>query len=118
LPLVPPVLIGGLSFATPASGAAPALVLELGQVVEASRLGTTSTKPEDGRLRGPDFTAIVTHVVWPQSVSSPSGTSNVTGSGRHSVAFSLSVTQASAHAGIGNSSIGVNAQLNKHHGGQ
>jgi hypothetical protein len=110
-PLVLTLLIGALSIATHASGAAPALVLDASQVAEASALGTLGTTPIDGRLRGPDFTAVVTHVVWPQSVSSPSGTSYVAGTGRRLVAFTLSVTQASANAGIDNASTGVDARL-------
>jgi hypothetical protein len=69
------------------------------------------TVPSDGRLRGPDFTAKVTEVAWPQSESSPSGRSYVAGTGRRLVAFTLSVTQASANAGLGNAPTGVTAAL-------
>jgi hypothetical protein len=86
-------------------------VLGSGQVIEASPVGSTSTAPSDGRLRGPGFTAVVTRVAWPQSVASSSGTTYVAGAGRRLVAFSLSVTQASDNSGLGNASTGVTAKL-------
>jgi hypothetical protein len=97
--------------ATPASAAAPAEVLAPGQVAQASLIGSTGTTPSDGRLRGPDFTAVVTRVAWPQSAPSPSGSSYVAGTGRRLVAFTLSLTQASADAGVGNAPTGVAAVL-------
>lgn len=59
--------------------------------------------PADGRLRGPDFTAVVKRVSWPQSVGSVSNVFDppayVAGSGDRLVAFTLSVTQPPADAG-------------------
>jgi DNA-binding SARP family transcriptional activator len=82
-------------------------------VAEAAPLGSNgqSTVPADGRLRGPDFSARVTAVTWPQTASSSTGTLYVAGTGRRLVAFTLSVTQASADAGLGNAPTGVNAAL-------
>lgn len=94
----------------PASAAPSVQVLGPAQVAEATPLGTTATVPADGRLRGPDFTAVVTRVAWPQSVSAPSGI-YVAGADRRLVAFTLSVTQASANAGIGGAPTGVTASL-------
>ena len=74
-------------------------VLAAGQVVEASPLGATGTAPADGRLRGPDFTAIVTRVAWPQSIASPLGSTYVAAAGHRLIAFALSVTQASSDSG-------------------
>ena len=95
----------------PASAASPVQVLTPGQVDEAASLGSSGAAPTDGRLRGPDFIAAVTRVAWPQSVSASSGTTYVAGSGRRLIAFGLSVTQASANAGIGNAPSGVTASL-------
>jgi hypothetical protein len=96
----------------PASAASSAVVLAPGQVAEAaSTMGAGSTAPADGRLRGPDFTAVVTRVVWPQWVPALSGSSYVAGTGRRLVAFTLSVTQASANAGVGSASTGVSAKV-------
>ena len=99
----------------PPLGAAPAavsaVVLAPGQVVQATSLnGAGSTPPTDGRLRGPDFAAVVNPVAWPQSVPSASG-SYVAGTGRRLVAFALSVTQASADSGLGDTPTGVTASL-------
>jgi DNA-binding SARP family transcriptional activator len=82
-------------------------------VAEAAPLGSSSqsTVPADGRLRGPDFSARVTAVAWPQTASSSRGTLYVAGTGRRLVAFTLSVTQASGDAGLGNTPTGVNAVL-------
>jgi hypothetical protein len=85
-------------------------VLAPGQVAEASA-GFSGTAPADGRLRGADFSATMTEVAWPQSVSAPGGTTYVAGPGRRLVAFTLSVTQASADSGLGNAPSGVSASL-------
>ena len=95
----------------PASASPSAQVLQPSEVTPAALLGTTGTTPTDGRLRGPDFTAVVTRVAWPKSVSAFSGTTYVAGASRRLVAFSLSVTQASANAGIGNAPTGVSGSL-------
>jgi hypothetical protein len=93
-----------------ASAAPSVQVLGPGQIAETSP-SSTGTAPTDGRLRGPDFTAQVTRIAWPQSQTSSSGTTYVAGTGRRLVAFALSVTQASADSGIGNAPTGVTTQL-------
>ena len=90
--------------------ACSAKVLAPGQVLEISS-GSTGTAPADGRLRGPDFAAVVTRVAWPQSVPSSSGSSDVAGAGRRLVAFALSVSQTSADSGLGNSPTALIAKL-------
>jgi DNA-binding SARP family transcriptional activator len=89
------------------------VVLVPGQVAEAAPLGSNgqSSAPTDGRLRGQDFSATVTDVAWPATMSSPSGTTYVAGTNRRLVAFALSVTQASADAGLENAPTGVSAAL-------
>jgi hypothetical protein len=113
--LVLPCLVLLTWFATqsePVLAATSVVVLAPGQVAEAaSTMGAGSTVPADGRLRGPDFTAVVTRVVWPQSVPSPSGSSYVAGTGRRLVAFTFSVTQATVNAGVGNAPSGVSAKV-------
>ena len=60
--------------AGPAPAATTAVVLSPGQVAEAASQGTA---PSDGRLRGQDFTAVVSKVAWPQSVqSTPASTTS------------------------------------------
>jgi DNA-binding SARP family transcriptional activator len=98
--------LGGTAWAAPS-----AQVLAPGQVLETSLAGSTGTAPADGRLRGPDFTAQVARVAWPQTVSSPSGTTYVAGTRRRLITFSLSVTQASANSGVGDAPTGVTAKL-------
>ena len=89
------------------------MVLAPGQVAEANLTGQSveSSTPSDGRLRGPDFTARVTEVSWPQAVLGSSGVDYVAGAGRRLVAFSLAVTQPSEDAGLGNAPTGVSAVL-------
>jgi hypothetical protein len=99
-----------LAHGGPASAAPSAQVLGPGQVTEASPVSTGSA-PADGGLRGADFTATITKVAWPQSVASSTGTTYVAGTGRRLVAFTLSVTQASADSGLGNAPTGVSASL-------
>ena len=104
-------------FVGPPAGLAAAssavTVLAPDQVAEAALSGQAGGAfvPSDGRLRGADFTATVTDVSWPQSVSVPAGTTYVAGTGRRLVVFTLSVTQASADSGLGNTSTGVSARL-------
>jgi DNA-binding SARP family transcriptional activator len=89
------------------------MVLVPGHVAEAAPLGSNGqgSAPTDGRLRGQDFSATVTDVAWPATLSSPSGTTYVAGTNRRLVAFALSVTQASADAGLENAPTGVSAAL-------
>ena len=96
----------------PAAAATPALVLNPGQVVEASSEATShGTAPSDGRLRGEDFTAVVSAVAWPQSVPSPSGLDYVAGSRHRLVAFTVSVTQPTDDSGLLNAPTAVTASL-------
>ena len=92
-----------------ASGAVA--VLAPGQVVAAASGQAGGIIPSDGRLRGADFTATVTDVSWPQSVSTRADTTYVAGTGRRLVALTLSITQASADSGLGNAATGVSASL-------
>ncbi len=88
------------------------MVLPRGQVVEATSQSGSSVGavPADGRLRGPDFTAVVSRVAWPQSVDAPSA-QYVAGSGHRLVAFTLSVTQATDDSGTLNAPTAVSASL-------
>jgi hypothetical protein len=85
-----------------AEASRPALVLVPGKVVEASTpsTGTLSAAPADGRLRGQDFTAVVSRVAWPAFVTAPSGVAYVASSDRRLVAFTLSVTQPTDDSGL------------------
>ena len=96
----------------PVAAAIPAVVLPPGQVVEAtSQLGSSAgAVPADGRLRGPDFTAVVSRVAWPQSVDAPSA-QYVAGSSHRLVSFTLSVTQATDDSGTLNAPTAVSASL-------
>ena len=71
--------------------------------------------PSDGGLRGPDYTATITRVAWPQSVGSVSDVFNppayVAGTGHRLVDFTLSVTQPPADSGHLNGSTEVIADL-------
>src|ERR1700733_2370400 len=97
----------------PASAATNAAVLAPERVVEAASqdLQAHGTVPSDGRLRGPDYTATVTRVAWPQSVGSESNLFGppvyVAGSDHRLCSFSLSVTQATDDSGRLNSATGV-----------
>jgi hypothetical protein len=102
------VLLLVLGSPEPTSAATPAEVLTPGHVATAAPQGVA---PADGRLRGPDFTAVVKRVAWPQSVASSSGSTYVASTDRRLVAFTLSVTQASADSGIDNAPSGVIAKL-------
>ena len=88
-----------------------------GRVVEAASqdLQAHGTVPSDGRLRGPDYTATVTRVAWPQSVGSVSNLFGppvyVAGSGHRLVVFTLSVTQPPADSGQLNSTTEVTATV-------
>ena len=88
------------------------MVLPPGQVVEATSQSGSSVGavPADGRLRGPDFTAVVSRVAWPQSVDAPSA-QYVAGSAHRLVSFTLSVTQATDDSGTLNAPTGVSASL-------
>jgi hypothetical protein len=96
----------------PAAAATPALVLNPGQVVEAGTEATShGTAPSDGRLRGDDFTAVVSEVAWPQSAPSASGLDYVAGSRHRLVAFTVSVTQPTDDSGLLNAPTAVTASL-------
>ena len=95
--------------AGPARAATPAVVLSPGQVAEAA--AGQGIAPSDGRLRGQDFTAVVSQVAWPQSVQSPTGIDYVAGTGRRLVAFTLSVTQPTDDSGLLNAPTAVSAAL-------
>jgi hypothetical protein len=92
-------------------------VLTPGHVVEAAGqdLQAHGTVPSDGRLRGPDYTATIARVAWPQSVGSVSDVFNppayVAGAGHRLVDFTLSVTQSPADSGQLNGSTEVIADL-------
>jgi hypothetical protein len=88
-------------------------VLNPVDVVEASPTSVNSqgTIPADGRLRGRDFTAVVSHVAWPQSVAAPSGVDYVAGTGRRLVAFTLSITQRTDESGSLNAATAVTAAV-------
>jgi hypothetical protein len=92
------LLLGALAGATSApslafaDGSSGALVLTPGHVVELSAAGTTLTPPADGRLRGPDFTALVTGVAWP-TFAGRAPTRYEAGPGNRIVVFSLEITQ-------------------------
>ena len=73
--------------------------------------GAQTSIPADGRLRGQDFTAVVTPVSWPQSVPSPNGGDYVAGTKHRLVAFTLSMTQATDDSGLLNAATGVSAAL-------
>jgi len=68
--------------------------------VVAANPGFGGTARPDGRLRGEDFTATVTKVAWPQSVTGSNGAPLVAGSGDRLVVFSLALTQAQEDAGV------------------
>jgi hypothetical protein len=99
------------------SAASNAEVLGTGRVVEAASqdLQAHGTAPSDGRLRGPDYTATITRVAWPQSVGSVSNLFGppvyIAGADHRLIAFTLSVTQTTDDSGRLNSSTGVAAQL-------
>jgi hypothetical protein len=107
------VLVAGVSIPIgPAAAATPAFVLNPGQMVETSSESTShGTTPSDGRLRGEDFTAVVSAVAWPQSVPSPSGLDYVAGSRHRLVAFTVSVTQPTDDSGLLNAPTAVTASL-------
>ena len=94
------------------AAAIPSAVLPPGQVVEANSQSGSSAgaAPADGRLRGPDFTAVVSRVAWPQSVDAPSA-QYVAGSAHRLVSFTLSVTQPTDDSGTLNAPTGVSASL-------
>ncbi len=94
------------------AAAISAVVLPPGQVVEATSQSGSSVGavPADGRLRGPDFTAVVSRVAWPQSVDAPSA-QYVAGSSHRLVSFTLSVTQATDDSGTLNAPTAVSASL-------
>ncbi|HUZ10541.1 MAG TPA: hypothetical protein VMU76_10295 [Acidimicrobiales bacterium] len=84
-----------------------ARVLEPGSVAQVSAGAVSVTTPVDGRLRGQDFTALVTGVAWPGSAGP-----YVAGGGRRLVVFGLSVTQSPDVLGpLGNGNAGVTAAL-------
>ena len=99
------------------SAAGDAEVLASGRVVEAASqdLQAHGTVPSDGRLRGPDYTATVSRVAWPQSVGSVSNLFGppvyVAGSDHRLVAFTLSVTQPPADSGQLNPTTQVTAAV-------
>jgi len=106
------VLLGCTVSVGPAPAATPAVVLSPGQVDETAGQGVSqATAPSDGRLRGQDFTAMVTDVAWPQSVPSTSGITYVAGSGHRLVAFTVSVTQPTDDSGLLNAPTAVTAAL-------
>jgi hypothetical protein len=88
-----------LALGTPVAAAAtPAALLPPGQVITAApAVGLTT--PVDGRLRGPDFTAVVTGVGWPASVKSR-GITRLPGPGRRLVVFTLRLTQPANDVGV------------------
>jgi hypothetical protein len=86
-------------------------VLNPGQVVEARSESTSHGTAPDGRLRGEDFTAVVSAVAWPQSVPSPSGLDYVAGSLYRLVAFTVSLTQPTDDSGLLNAPTAVTASL-------
>jgi hypothetical protein len=90
-------------------------VLAPGQVAEATSNAPTATTPSDGRLRGPDFTAVVTKVAWPQSIQGGGDLATpityVAGSGHRLVAVTLSLTQATDDSGSLNHQTAVSATL-------
>ena len=90
--------------AGPAPAATTSVVLGPGQVAETASQGTA---PSDGRLRGQDFTAVVSKVAWPQSVQSTSGVDYVAGSGRRLVTFTVAVTQPTDDSGMLNAPTAV-----------
>ena len=94
--------------AGPARAATTAVVLSPGHVAEAAGQGIA---PSDGRLRGQDFTAVVSQVAWPQSVQSTTGVEYVAGNGRRLVTFTVSVTQPTDDSGLLNAPTGVSAAL-------
>ena len=100
-----------------ASATTNAIVLAPGHVFEAASqdLQAHGTEPSDGRLRGPDYTATVTRVAWPQSIGSVSnlfGPPVYVADARHRlVAFTLSVTQPPADSGQLNSTTEVTGSV-------
>src|ERR1700722_15704080 len=111
------MVIASTGLGEPVSAATNAVVLAPGRVVEAAGqdLQARGTVPSDGRLRGPDYTAPVTRVAWPQSVGSVSDVFDppayVAGAGNRLVDFTLSVTQPPADSGQLNGSTEVIADL-------
>ena len=111
------MVIASTGLGEPVSAATNAVVLAPGRVVEAAGqdLQAHGTVPSDGRLRGPDYTATVTRVAWPQSVGSVSDVFDppayVAGAGHRLVDFTLSVTQPPADSGQLNGSTEVIADL-------
>jgi hypothetical protein len=111
------ILISCVVSPEPVSAASNAEVLGTGRVVEAASqdLQAHGTVPSDGRLRGPDYTATITRVAWPQSVGSVSNLFGppvyVAGADHRLIAFTLSVTQTADDSGRLNSSTGVAAEL-------
>ena len=92
-------------------------VLTPGRVVEAASqdLQAHGTVPTDGRLRGPDYVAVVTRVSWPQSIGSVSNLfgppTYVAGTGHRLVTFTMSVTQPPADSGQLNPTTQVTATV-------
>ena len=111
------ILISCVVSPEPVSAESNAEVLGTGRVVEAASqdLQAHGTAPSDGRLRGPDYTATITRVAWPQSVGSVSNLFGppvyVAGADQRLIAFTLSVTQTADDSGRLNSSTGVAAEL-------
>jgi DNA-binding SARP family transcriptional activator len=95
-----------------AAASTPVVVLQPGPVLDtAASLDEPGMNPTDGRLRGPDFTADVSRVAWPQRVQSASGALDVAGTGDRLVTFTLSVTQPSAESGSLSQQTGVSGWL-------
>ena len=103
----PFVLPGAASAGTPVS------VLGPGRVVEASPVIAQGSRtiPADGRLRGADFTAVVTAVAWPQEIASAAGSELVAHAGDRLVVFTLALTQRAEDAGVLGGPTAVNASL-------
>jgi hypothetical protein len=105
------VLVACLCPAGAPSAEASSIVLAPGRVVEAAPLSSGATTPADGRLRGPEFSGVVSRVAWPQSVPSPSGITYVADRGRRLVAFTVAITQATDDSGLLNEPTGVTGTL-------
>jgi hypothetical protein len=88
-------------------------VLASGHVAEAAPPSgdASAAKPVDGRLRGPDYTAEVNDVAWPETVMSPSGINDVAGDDHRLVAFALSVTQETIDSGLLNGPTAASASI-------
>jgi hypothetical protein len=107
------LLAGGVSSQRIAASPISASVLTSGRVVETSGGSTNSEdiSPADGRLRGPEFTAVVTSVAWPTWVIGTDDLSTpgrlTASAGHRLVAFTLAVTQATDDSGALNGETGV-----------